>query len=366
VPGDYLSSKTFYGDKSPVELVNERTANPDNKLDTDPINIGINNAGHETAFDAYDTVDIKTGVNLELKDLAEARNKEQEAKRQQMRQELSGKIDPETGKKYSERRITALVSNIPLYDFGAPLDFLTEDQLVEIYKRNSNKRGFIKGESTTRTAQQQNRLQFVEGLEELQKAKVQAIAQRSFADEVISNARRKTQTTAADKRKARADKLSKTAEELSQELQTIAKEDTAIRETEAQQVAEQEAIEAAEEKATLEAPLEKEAKAKKPPKEKAAPSKSKLVTKLESAIADDDVDAALDVIGTDRINERGTRTIAQAFLKLVKNFGGVNIQFNDLPEGEDGLFDPATNTIALSGKDGVYTGERPKIGRAHV
>ena len=358
-PGDYLSSKTFYGDKSPVELVEERTANPENKLDTDPVNIGINNAGHEEAFDAYDTVDIKTGVNLELKDLAEARNKEQEAKRQQMRQELSGKIDPETGKKYSERRITALVSNIPVYESGAPLDFLTEDQLVEIYKRNANKRGFIKGETTTRSAQQQNRLQFVEGLEELQKAKVQAIAQRSFADEVISNARRKTQTTAADKRKARADKLSKTAEELSQELQTIAKEDIAIRETEAQQVAEQEAIEAAEEKATLEAPLEKEAKAKKPPKEKPAPAKSKLVTKLESAIVDNDVDAALDVIGTDRINERGTRTIAQSFLKLVKNFGGVTIQFNDLPKDEDGLFDPATNTIALSGKDGVYTGKRP-------
>jgi hypothetical protein len=361
VPGDYLSSKTFYGDKSPVELVNERTADPENKLDTDPVKIGINNAGHETAFDAYDTVDIKTGVNLELKDLAEARNKEQEAKRQQMRQELSGKIDPETGKKYNKNRITALVSNIPLYDSGAPLDFLTEDQLVEIYKRNANKRGFIKGESTTRNAQQQNRTQFVEGLGELEKAKVQTIAQRSFADEVISNARRKTQTTAADKRKARADKLSKTAEELSQELQTIAKEDTAIRETEAKQIAEQEVVEAAEEKATLEAPLEKEkeAKAKKPPKEKPAPSKSKLVTKLESAIADNDVDAALDAIGTERINERGTRTIAQSFLKLVKNFGKVKIQFNDLPKNEDGLFDPATNTIALSGKDGVYTGKRP-------
>jgi hypothetical protein len=360
-PSDYLSSRTFYGDKSPTEIVNERTANPKNKLDTDPVNIGINNAGHEEAFDAYDTVDIKTGVNPKLKDLAEARNKEQEAKRQQMRQELSGKIDPETGKKYSKKRITALVSNIPLYDAGAPLDFLTEDQLVEIYKNNANKRGFIKGESTTRSAQQQSRLQFVEGLEELQKAKVQAIAQRSFADEVISNARRKTQTTAADKRKARANKLSKTAEELSQELQAIAKEDTAIRETEAKQVAEQEAIEAAEEKATLEVPLEKEkeAKAKKPPKEKPAPTKSKLVTKLESAIVDNDVDAALDVIGTDRINERGTRTIAQSFLKLVNNFGGVTIQFNDLPEGEDGLFDPATNTIALKGKDGVYTGKRP-------
>jgi hypothetical protein len=361
VPGDYLSSKTFYGDKSPVELVNERTADPENKLDTDPVNIGINNAGHETAFDAYDTVDIKTGVNLELKDLAEARNIEQEVKRQQMRQELSGKIDPETGKKYTNRRITSLVSNIPVYEAGAPLDFLTEDELVEIYRKYANKREFIKGEATTRGAQQQNRTQFVEGLEELQKAKVQAIAQRSFADEVVSNARRKTQTTAADKRKARADKLSKTAEELSQELQTIAKEDTAIREEAAQQVAQQEAVEAAEEKAELEAPLEKEkeAKTKKPPKEKVISAKSKLVTKLESAIVDDDVDAALDAIGTDRINESGTRTIAQSFLNLVKNFGGVTIQFNNLPEGEDGLFDPATNTIALSGKDGVYTGKRP-------
>jgi hypothetical protein len=358
-PSDYLSSKTFYGDKSPTEIVNERTANPKNKLDTDPVNIGINNAGHETAFDAYDKVDVRGGVMPELKDIAEERNKGQQVKRQQMRQELSGKIDPETGKEYTSKRITSLVSNIPLYKAGAPLDFLTEDELVEIYRKNADKRQFESGERTTRNAQQQSRTQFVEGLEELQKAKVQTIAQRSFADEVISNTRRKAQTTAADKRKARADKLSKTAEELSQELQTIAKEDTAIRETEAQQVAEQEAIEAAEEKATLEAPLEKEAEAKKPPKEKPAPSKSKLVTKIESAIVDEDVDAALDVIGTDRINERGTRTIAQAFLKLVKNFGGVNIQFNDLPKGEDGLFDPATNTIALSGKDGVYTGKRP-------
>jgi hypothetical protein len=361
VPGDYLSSKTFYGDKSPVELVNERTADPDNKLDTNPVNIGISNAGHETAFDAYDKVDIRSGVMPELAELAEKRNKEQQVKRQQMRQELSGKVDPETGKKYTSKRITSLVSNIPLYKAGAPLDFLTEGELVDIYRRYADKRDFIKEEKTTRSAQQQNRTQFVEGLEELQKAKVQAIAQRSFADEVVSNARRKTQTTAADKRKARADKLSKTAEELSQELQTIAKEDTAIREEAAQQVAQQEAVEAAEEKTELEAPLEKEkeAKAKKPPKEKTAPAKSKLVTKLEAAIVDNDVDAALDAIGTDRINESGTRTIAQSFLKLVEKFGSVTIQFNDLPEGEDGLFDPATNTIALSGKDGVYTGKRP-------
>jgi hypothetical protein len=343
-------------------LVQERTADPDNKLDTDPVNIGISNAGHETAFDAYDKVDIRNGVMPELAELAEKRNKEQQVKRQQMRQELSGKVDPETGKKYTSKRITSLVSNIPLYKAGAPLDFLTEDELVNIYRKYADRRDFVKEEKTTRNAQQQNRTQFVEGLEELQKAKVQTIAQRSFADEVVSNARRKTQTTAADKRKARVDKLSKTAEELSQELQTIAKEDTAIREEAAQQVAQQEVTEEkqlTQELKEFNKAAEKVLSKKQAPKEKTAPAKSKLVTKLENAIADNDVDAALDAIGTDRINESGTRTIAQSFLKLVKNFGGVTIQFNDLPKGEDGLFDPATNTIALSGKDGVYTGKRP-------
>jgi hypothetical protein len=153
VPGDYLSSKTFYGDKSPTELVQERTADPDNKLDTDPVNIGISNAGHETAFDAYDKVDIRSGVMPELAELAEKRNKEQQVKRQQMRQELSGKVDPETGKKYTSKRITSLVSNIPLYKAGAPLDFLTEDELVNIYRKYADKRDFVKEEKTTRNAQ---------------------------------------------------------------------------------------------------------------------------------------------------------------------------------------------------------------------
>jgi hypothetical protein len=361
VPGDYLSSRTFYGDKSPVELVNERTADPENKLDTNPINIGISNAGHEEAFDAFDKVDIRGGVMPELKALAEERNKGQQVKRQQMRQELSGKVDPETGKKYTPKRITSLVSNIPLYKAGAPLDFLSEDELVDIYRKYADKRDFVKEEKTTRSTQQQNRSQFVEGLEELQKAKVQAIAQRSFAEEVVANTRRKAQTTAADKRKERADKISKTAEELSQELQTISKEDTAIREGEAQQIADQEVAAEKDLETTAQevsAAAEK-VLPKKVAREKPVPGKPKLVSKVEAAIVDNDADTVLDVIANEKVNERGTRTIAQSFLKLIKDFGGITIQFNELPAGEDGMFDPATNTIALSGKDGVYTGERP-------
>ena len=118
ITADYLNSETFYGGASPTAIVNERKADKNNTLDTDPVNVGIMNAGHEVAFDAYDTVAYKTGVYPELKAIAEEKNKGQQVKRQQMRKELSGKVDPETGKKYSEKRITALVSNIPIYKAG--------------------------------------------------------------------------------------------------------------------------------------------------------------------------------------------------------------------------------------------------------
>jgi hypothetical protein len=276
-----------------------------------------------------------------------------------MRKELSGKVDPETGKKYSNKRLTSLVSNIPLYKAGAPLEFLTKKELAAIYKKYVGKRKFVKEEKTTREAQKQNRDKFVEELNELQKIKLQLVEQRAFTEEVAASTLRKTQTTGADSRK---DRVSKTSEELSKELKAIEQKDTETREAAAQQVAQQEVSEEkqlTQELKEFNKAAEKVLPKKQAPKEKAAPSKSKLVTKVENAIVEGDTDAALDAIANEKINERGTRTIAQSFLKLVKNFGGVTIQFNDLPKGEDGLFDPATNTIALSGKDGVYTGKRP-------
>jgi hypothetical protein len=359
VTADYLNSETFYGGASPTAIVNERKANKDNKLDTDPVNVGIMNAGHEIAFDAFDTVDVRGGVNPELKAIAEEKNKAQQVKRQQMRKELSGKKDPETNKPYSSKRLTALVSNIPLYKAGAPLEFLTKEELAAIYRKYVGKRKFVKEEKTTREAQKQNRDKFVEGLNELQKIKLKLVEQRAFTEEVAASTLRKTQTTGADSRK---DRVSKTSEELSKELKAIEQKDTETREAAAKQVAEQEVSEEkqlTQELKEFNKAAEKVLPKKQAPKEKAAPSKSKLVTKVENAIVEGDTDSALDAIANEKINERGTRTIAQSFLKLIKNFGGVTIQFNNLPEGEDGLFDPATNTIALSGKDGVYTGKRP-------
>ena len=359
VTADYLNSETFYGGASPTTIVNERKADKNNKLDTDPVNVGIINAGHEIAFDAFDTVDVRNGVNPELKAIAEKKNKEQRVKRQQMRKELSGKKDPETNKPYSDKRITALVSNIPLYKAGAPLEFLTKKELADIYRKYVGKRKFVKEEKTTREAQKQNRDKFVEGLNELQKIKLQLVEQRAFIEEVVANTLRKKQTTGADSRK---DRVSKTSEELSKELKDIEQKDIEAREAEVKKVADTEMSEEkqlTQELKEFNKAAEKVLPKKQAPKEKPAPSKSKLVTKVENAIADNDTDAALDAIANEKINERGTRTIAQSFLKLIKDFGGITIQFNDLPKDEDGLFDPATNTIALSGKDGVYTGKRP-------
>jgi hypothetical protein len=359
VTADYLNSETFYGGASPTAIVNERKANKDNKLDTDPVNVGIMNAGHEIAFDAFDTIDVRNGVNPELKAIAEEKNKTQRAKRQQMRKELSGKKDPETDKPYSNKRLTALVSNIPLYKAGAPLEFLTKKELAAIYRKYVGKRKFVKEEKTTREAQKQNRDKFVEELNELQKIKLQLVEQRAFTEEVVASTLRKTQTTGADSRK---DRVSKTSEELSKELKAIEQKDTETREAAAQKVAQQEVSEEkqlTQELKEFNEAAEKVLPKKQVPKEKTTPAKSKLVTKVENAIVEDDTDAALDAIANEKINERGTRTIAQSFLKLIKNFGGVTIQFNELPAGEDGMFDPATNTIALSGKDGVYTGKRP-------
>jgi hypothetical protein len=353
VAQSYLEKPSFYGAKAPTELAIQ------NK--TEPVEVGISHAGHEEAFDAFDTVDIRDGVMPELKALAEERNVEQEAKRKQMRQELSGKVDPETGKKYTPKRVTSLVSNVPLYQAGAPLDFLSEDQLVDLYNKHADKREFVKEERTTRSNEQQTRQQFLEGLDPLQQAKVQAIAQRSFADEVVANARRKALTTEADKRKNREKKQSDQLFFDSEQLAKDIKEDVSRREAAAQQVVEKETAEEkqlTQELKEFNKAAEKVLPKKQPSKQKPVPAKSKLITKIENAIEDNDTDAVLDAIGTDRINESGTRTIAQSFLKLVKDFGGVTIQFGELPAGEDGMFDPATNTIALNGKDGVYTGER--------
>ena len=340
----YLNKPSYYGAQTPKD-----------------VDEAVNYAGHEEAFDAFDTVDIRGGVMPELKAMAEERNKAQQVKRQEMRQELSGKVDPETGKKYTPKRVTSLVSGVPLYKAGAPLDFLSEEELISIYRKHADKRGFLKEEATTRQAEQDLRTGFLGELEPLQQAKAQAIAERSFADEVVSNARRKVQTTEADKRKDRQKKLDNKLFFDSEQLAKDIKADAAKRETEAQQVVEQEVSEEKDLETTakeVSAAAEKVLPKKQATKEKPVPAKSKLTSTVEKAIKEGDIESALDAIATGKINESGTRTVAKSFLEMIKDFGGVTLKFGTVGKDNDGKFDPAKNTITISGKNGVYTGER--------
>ena len=352
---NYLETPSYYGASAPKD-----------------IDTAVQYAGHEMAFDAYDTVAQKVGVIPKLKSIVAKKNKEQKAKREKMRQELTGKKDKETGKEYTNRRITSLVSNIPLYDAGSPLEFMTPEELTDLYLEHVGKKQIIKEERTSREEYAGVRNTFLSSLDMLQQAKANIIARKALKQEIVSRLSRKEQTTGADERKnklenTKEEKISVTADELSKELATLKKEADAKRETEAQQGIEQEAV--------AEKDLEKTAKEvfeaaekvlpkKTEKKEKAAPTKPKLVTALEADIKANDVLSAIENISDSTLNDRATRTNAKIFTQLIKLFGGISkqnvqINFGTVEEGKDGKFDPANNTITVKGENGVYTGSRP-------
>jgi hypothetical protein len=352
---NYLETPSYYGASAPKD-----------------IDTAVQYAGHEMAFDTYDTIAQKIGVIPKLKSIVAKKNKEQKAKREKMRQELTGKKDKETGKEYTNRRITSLVSNIPLYDAGSPLEFMTPEELTDLYLEHAGKKQIIKEERTSREEYADVRNTFLSSLDMLQQAKANIIARKALKQEIISRLSRKEQTTGADERKnklenTKEEKISVTADELSKELATLKKEADAKRETEAQQGIEQEAV--------AEKDLEKTAKevfeaAKKvlpkkaEKKEKTAPTKPKLVTALEADIKANDVLGTIENISDSTLNDRATRTNAKIFTQLIKLFGGISkqnvqINFGTVEEGKDGKFDPANNTITVKGENGVYTGSRP-------
>jgi len=159
---DYLTTKSSYSAEAPTD-----------------VDTGINHAGHEQAFDAYDTVDYKTGVLPELQALAEEKNKDQQAKRDTLKKQMT-----ENGE--SPKAIQSALAQIQDYKAGDPLAFMSEQELVDLYDKHSGKRDFDKSEATTRKTEQESRNGFKETLDPLQQAKLNLVAQRSFADEVIA------------------------------------------------------------------------------------------------------------------------------------------------------------------------------------
>ena len=352
---NYLETPSYYGASAPKD-----------------IDTAVQYAGHEIAFDTYDTVAQKVGVIPKLKSIVAKKNKEQKAKREKMRQELTGKKDKETGKEYTEKRITSLVSNIPIYEAGSPLEFMTPEELTDLYLEHAGKKQIIKEERTSREEYADVRNTFLSSLDMLQQAKANIIARKALKQEIVSRLSRKEQTTGADERKnklegTKQEKISVTADELSKELATLKKEADAKRETEAQQGIEQEAVAEKDLEETAKEVFEAAKKVlpkKTEKKEKTAPTKSKLVTALESNIKANDVLGAIENISDSTLNDRATRTNAKIFTQLIKLFGGISkqnvqINFGTVEDGKDGKFDPSNNTVTVKGENGVYTGSRP-------
>ena len=347
---DYLTTKNYYGAEAP------------GNVDT-----ALVHAGHEIAFDNYDTTAKQEGVDPQIKVIADKKNAEQQAKRDQMAKELAGKVDEETGKKYTKNRIQSLVSNIPLYDAGSPLTFMSPQELADIYEEHTGKKQIESGERTKRQEHADRRNKFIETLDPLQKAKVNLVARKALEQEIVARESRKGQVAEDNKFKDRADKITKTADELSQELRTIEKAKIEEQEKKAQEAVEKEAKEEAEEKETLEAPLKKEKPVK---KEKTTPKetgKSKLVKGIEEAIKTGFLGNVLPIVGNRTLNDRNTGVIARDLISILKNFSKTNKQvaqtkivFGKVENDNPGKFDPVSNTITVQGndKDG-YTGTRP-------
>jgi hypothetical protein len=89
-----------------------------------------------------------------------------------------------------------------------------------------------------------------------------------------------------------------------------------------------------------------------------------IVEAVQKAIdAKTDLNGILEVLANDKINDTNSRKQAETVLNLFKKvpyLKELNIKakvvFGTMPSGTSGKFDPATNTITLAGKDGVYTG----------
>ena len=322
------------------------------------VDTGINHAGHEQAFDAYDTVDYKNGVLPELKTIAEEKNKQQQEKRDKLAAQMKDNGE-------SPKAIKAALAQIKDFKPGAPLEFMSEQELVDLYDKHSGKTNFDKSEATTRKKDQESRNQFVSTLEPLQQAKVNAVAQRSFADEVIAGERRKKQTTEADQRKNREKKQKdKAFFDVQQQLEE-AKTDVAEREKQANEAAEKEASEekdleqtAKEVSAAAEKVLPKREKTPPSPKERTV---SKRIQNITQAIKDKSLPALLKAVGgTRRGSDPATVQIANIFDNLLATFTtNTKIQFGEVENGAPGKYDPATDTITIQGNDEQgYTGKR--------
>ena len=305
---NYLNQNSYYGLEAPLTIEQ-----------------GLENAGHEEAFDSFDAVSYEKDIKPILKEKADAINKQ----RAEQRQAILNKEGRYSAATEAEAKTAA--NQIKDVSDEKPLEFMTLDELEELYRSKIDKNLELEGEQSRKNAAA-NRQKFIEGLTPFQKLQVEKAEKEAFRKEVESTTSLGP-TKTSDKRKNREAALEGRRLKAEQEIK--------------EQLSEDEAEAAAEKEIARRKPLLKEAPV--------VQVSARVRSNIEKAVNENNAEKVLSAIADDREMTFGKR-VASAFKDLVKTFGDLKIEFGNIED--NGQFNPANNTITLKGENGKYTGER--------
>jgi Large polyvalent protein associated domain 38 len=295
---------------------------------------GAIQAAYDRAFDSWDTINF-TAANKELKRLADEANAK----------------EPNRKTKYSQDN---------------PLEFLPlevaegakdeNDSLVKLYARHINTKEMEEAPEKRKLAAA-NRETFVSELPNFAQDGIKTQTNKVFKDLVkayIYSGSEAT-TTGAERENRQAAALKKAAERKAiSDVQQQVNEAMVDEDLEAQRAAEaqQEQVDQGRKESTSNAAAN--ALLQRASQAKISPKVSEAIRNLKG------VASVLEAIAGDRAQNAQTRVIAEALLKLTKNFKfDARVTF-DPNIAEDGEFRPDTNDIILKGTEVEgYTGTRP-------
>ena len=285
---------------------------------------GIQFAAAEQAFDDFDSVAYEKVLEPKLKQLADARNAE----------EGTDKYVP-----------------------GRPLEFLSKDELISLYKESIGTAPITEEGGEARPAQAARRQEFLQTLDPEERAEFERLYERQLREEILDDASGREKVLSDEGLQKRQREAQERREKLLSDMavaEEAAKTEVAARE-QAKETLKPEEQRAAEEKQEA-ARAEKQARGI----EQKRPSAGAL-PKVEQGIArGDSVVSILTTISEDTARNSITRVVAKGLLQLTKSLSlDVKIEFGQVEGDADGKFDPDTDTVTLQGADGAYTGKRP-------
>lgn len=306
---NFLNQNSVYGQEAPLT-----------------VDRGIRMAAADQAFDSFDSAQGK--VLNRLKVLANAKNKQEG---------VEGK-----------------------YSFERPFEFMTEGELVNLYKENAgSKKTFVEG-GKARLDAAKNRVAFIESLTPEQRAKFDADLEEMLNRTVVAEASGRREATESDQRKQREKQEKRVGKQQAKAVADVQEQVAEANKTDeqiaAEELAEAETFAKQQEVETEQAAV-KEATAE--AKEKKVSTRDK---RIQSAIADGgDIKNILEEIGKDK--ETAVGMMARRLTSIFKYLGindptAKRVSFGKVPDGNDGMFMPDKNRIFIKGENGQYTGER--------